>query len=43
MVEEMLERDRPSRSDSRLEETNEDFGAFVGAGETKGRNRENRE
>ena len=35
MVEEMLERDRPSRSESRLEEMTEDFGAFVGAGETK--------
>lgn len=36
MAEETLERDRPSRSDSRLEERTIDFGAFVGAGETKG-------
>lgn len=33
--EEMLERERPSRSDSRLEERTEDVGALVGAGETK--------
>lgn len=35
MVEEMLERERPSRSESRLEEMTEDGSAFVGAGETK--------
>lgn len=35
MVEETLESERPSRSDSRLEETTDDFGAFMGAGETK--------
>lgn len=37
MVEEMLERERPSRSDSRLGETTDDFGVFEGAGETKRR------
>lgn len=36
MVEEMLERERPSRSDRRLEEKTEDFGVFVGVGETEG-------
>lgn len=35
MVEETLERDRPSRSDSRLEERPTDFGGFVSAGETE--------
>lgn len=34
-AEETLDRDRPSRSDSRLEEKTEAFGAFVGAGETE--------
>ena len=35
---ETLERDRPSRSDSRLEERTADFGALVvAAGETEGR------
>lgn len=35
MVEDTLERDRPSRSDSRLEERKAGFGALVGAGVTK--------
>lgn len=35
VVEDMLERERPSRSDSRLEEIVDDFGVFAGTGETK--------
>lgn len=41
VVEDMLERERPSRSDSRLEETVDDFGVFAGTGETK-RHKDNR-
>lgn len=47
MVGETLERDRPSRSDRRLEETNPDFGVlFTGVGETeehKGKQPKNQE
>lgn len=47
MVGETLERDRPSRSDRRLEETIADFGVlFTGAGETeehKGKQPKNQE
>lgn len=34
MVDDTLDRERPSRSDSRLGENTDDFGALVGAGET---------
>lgn len=40
-AEETLDRERPSRSDSRLEETSEGCGAFVVAGVTKGQEEEN--
>lgn len=41
MAEETLERERPSRSDIRLEERTEDFGVFAFAGETEKGHKEN--